>query len=83
MPIHTNRSAVEQFFDDGIALRSRRGKLLAKGLKGVPKNLSYEQFLDLPLAYGLDFVTSCEMYDEYRRLSRRKKKRGNDHGIGN
>jgi hypothetical protein len=49
--------------------REERGKRLARRYKDIPKDLSYEEFIEYPdiSDLGLDFITSCEMYEEYKK----------------
>ncbi len=56
---------MEDFIDNEIERRSLNGKKLAKKFPEL-KGLSYEKFME-KLPIDLDFITSCEMYDELNK----------------
>ena len=70
------KKTLDDFVDAEIQRRSQRGKKLAKRFSDFPAGLEYTDFAQKCFDKGLelDFITSCEMYDEYKRVPTPKPK---------
>ena len=64
------KNILDDFVDTEIRRRSQRGKKLAKRFSDFPAGLEYTEFMEKCSDEGLelDFITSSEMYDEYKKL---------------